>query len=110
MSLFGGAEEVYIRASEIIFNKMIPFIIMCNPVAKEQCGEAFYFSRRTPEMSELSPNMTIGQIFDQIRMLDVEGYPKAYIEFGNYRLCFSRPKRTIQGLISDVEIKEIEND
>ncbi|MDR2558114.1 MAG: methionyl-tRNA formyltransferase [Oscillospiraceae bacterium] len=109
LSLFGGAEEIYVRASKIIFTKMIPYIVKHTPVAIKQIGEVVKFSRRTPEMSELSHDMTTNKLFDYIRMLDAEGYPKAYIKFGNYKLYFSRPKLTSNGLIADVEF-EAEND
>jgi len=109
LSLLGGAEEIYIRAAEIVFAKMIPFIIKNNPITSPQSGKVVHFVRRTPDMSEISPDMTIDQIFDYIRMLDAEGYPKAFIKFGGLKLSFSRPKRTNRGIISDVEM-EILND
>ena len=109
LSLYGGAEEIYIRASEIIFAKMIPYIIENDPVAVPQNGDVVSFSRRTLAMSELSQDMSITQVFDYIRMLDAEGYPKAFIKWGKYRLRFSRPKRTVKGIVSDVEL-EVEDD
>ena len=104
LSLLGSAEEIYIRASEIIFGKMIPHIIDNSPVPIPQVGEITNFARRTPDMSELLSSMTETQIFDHIRMLDAEGYPKAFIKFGEYTLRFSRAKRTHGGIIADVEI------
>ena len=107
LSLYGGAEEIYMRAAKIIFTEMIPHIVKNNPVAAPQNGEPVCFSRRTPEMSELSSDMTIAQIFDHIRMLDAEGYPRAYIKFGKYKLVFSRPKLTAKSLLVDVEMEAI---
>ena len=109
LSLYGGAEEIYLRASEIVFHKMIPYIIEHNPTAAPQSGEVVRFDRRTPDMSELSPQMTMDQIFDYMRMLDAEGYPKAFIKFGGYKLSFSRPKRTSGGLIADVEMEILDD-
>ena len=37
-------------------------------------------------------------------MLDAEGYPKAFIKFGNYRLEFSRSSLKNDRIIADVEI------
>ena len=34
--------------------------------------------------------MKTDEIYDYIRMLDAEGYPRAYIEFGGYRLEFEQ--------------------
>jgi len=81
---------------------MIPYILSNNPVAIPQSGQPVIFARRTPEMSKLSSDMSISQVYDHIRMLDAEGYPKAYIEFGEYKLSFSRPKLTSTGLQADV--------
>lgn len=106
LSLYGGAEEIYMRAAEIIFTKMIPRILMERIIPEPQSGEITKFTRRTPEMSELTPDMTLGQIFDYIRMLDAEGYPAAFIRFGAYTLEFSRPQKTYTGILADVRIRE----
>lgn len=106
MSLYGSAEEIYLRASEIIFQRMIPQILAEHPQPQPQQGTVTEFSRRTPAMSELSADMTIGQLFDHIRMLDAEGYPPAFIRFGKYTLEFSRAKRSFDGILADVKIKE----
>ena len=35
------------------------------------------------------PNdLSISQLYDYIRMLDAEGYPKAFLECNNYKLVF----------------------
>lgn len=44
------------------------------------------FKRRKPEESRITSDMKTDQIYDYIRMLDAEGYPRAFIEFGDYRL------------------------
>ena len=106
MSLYGSAEEIYLRASEVIFKKMIPQILAQHPQPLPQQGTVTEFTRRTPDMSELSADMTIEQIFDYIRMLDAEGYPPAFIRFGKYTMEFSRAKRTFDGIFADVKIKE----
>ena len=104
LSLYGGAEEIYIRTFEIICRNMIPYILHHNPTPQPQTGEVVAFKRRTPAMSELTPDMTIAQLFDQIRMLDADGYPKAFLNFGSYTLRFSRPKRMSDGVLADVFI------
>ena len=106
LSLHGSAEEIYKRASEIIFRKMIPHILDNRPTPTPQVGETIVFERRTPEMSELSQSMTINQIYDYIRMLDAEGYPKAFLKFGNYYMRFTRAQKTEKGIITEVLIEE----
>ena len=107
LCLHGGAEEIYIRASKIVFDKMIPHIIENTPSPIKQMGEVECFKRRTPNMSEIAPNMSIEQIFDMIRMLDAPEYPRAFIDFGEYRLKFSRPKLSNDGVYADVKIERI---
>lgn len=110
LNLYGTAEEIYLRASTLIFEKMIPQIIAENLQPKEQEGEVVYFKRRTPEQSELTGDMTLEQIYDHIRMLDGEGYPNAYITLGNYRLQLSRANLKGDKIIADVEIAEGDNE
>lgn len=89
LSLAGSATEIFQRAAMIIFEKMIPrfFTEDMNPV--EQAGEPVVFKRRRPEDGELHSDMPVQKIYDYIRMLDGEGYPPAFLSFGNYQLEFS---------------------
>lgn len=90
LQLDGSAEEIYGRASEIIFQIMIPEIINNQPIPMEQQGQVVSFKRRRPEEGELKPGMELSAIYDYIRMLDAEGYPNAYIEFGQNKLQFQQ--------------------
>lgn len=106
LELLGSAACIFKSASDIIFNKMIPYIIENEPVPYEQTGEPVIFKRRSQEDSEIMPNYSINKIYDYIRMLDAEGYPNAYIKFGKYKLLFKNAG-LINGKISaDVEIVE----
>lgn len=89
LNLDGSATEIFDRASEIIFSKMIPVILKGDIVPKEQEGEVVTFKRRNKADGELLPTMTLETIYDFIRMLDAEGYPNAFIKFGDYTLEFS---------------------
>lgn len=110
LNLNGSAEEIYMRASNIIFNHMIPYFISNRPLAKPQIGEVTEFPRRKSCESELSPNMDIKQVYDHIRMLDAEGYPKAFIKFGTYKLVFSRASLRYGKVMADVELISGGND
>jgi len=50
----GSAEELFIKISGKVFNKMIPAIMEENIEPYEQQGEVVTFKRRKPEQSELS--------------------------------------------------------
>lgn len=89
LSLFGSAEEIYLRASEII-EEMICQIIEEQTAAVEQTGEITYFSRRKPEQSNVSELTSLKQVFDYIRMLDADGYPRAFLETKHLRFEFER--------------------
>ncbi len=89
LTLEGTAEEIFRRASKIIFTEMIPQIIKEKMVPVPQEGEIVTFKRRKPEESEIKEDFTIEKIYDYIRMLDAEGYPKAFIQFGDYKLELS---------------------
>lgn len=106
LNLNGTAEEIFIRASNIIFKNMIPEIVFKNPMPIDQTGEIVEFKRRNPGQSEIKPDFDLEKIYDYIRMLDGEGYPGAFIKFGKYKLEFSRASFKGGKIIADVEIKE----
>jgi methionyl-tRNA formyltransferase len=103
LSLYGSAEEVYLRASEVI-EKMITEIVEQNPVPIAQVGEPIFFRRRRPDQGNLLEAKSLNKIFDLIRMLDADGYPSAFINIGNLRLEFRRASRTADNIIADVRI------
>jgi len=89
LHLDGKASEIYHRVSRIIFEEMIPEIVRNNPVPTKQEGEAVYFSRRTREDNNISDATDIDTVFDYIRMLDVDGYPSAFLETPTLTVEFS---------------------
>lgn len=103
LSLHGSAEEIFLRASKII-EEMVVEMLEKNPTPVAQQGEPTSFKRRKPEESNLAPASSLDQIFDMIRMLDAEGYPKAFLEFGPFRLEFTRAARKEDQVIADVRI------
>ncbi len=110
MSLEGLAEEIFIRASSTIAD-MIEELVKVRPVPVEQTGDPVFFKRRKPCESLIdSKSDSLQKVFDHIRMLDAEGYPRAFIEFGNLRLEFSRPALKADGIMADVKISMTEKD
>ena len=88
LSLAGSAQEIFIRCADLIFGEMIPRLLTEKITPTPQEGEPVIFKRRKPEDSEITSDMELDTIYDYIRMLDAEGYPRAYLEFGGYRLAF----------------------
>lgn len=90
LSLAGSAQEILVRCADIIFQEMIPAFLTEKRMPKPQEGDPVIFKRRKPEDSEITSDMEMDKIYDYIRMLDAEGYPPAYLEFGSYRLEFAK--------------------
>jgi methionyl-tRNA formyltransferase len=88
LSLHGSAQEIFERASKLV-NEMIKYIIERRPILTKQQGVPTYFERRKPKQSVISDTMNKVALYDHIRMLDAEGYPKAYIEIDKAKIEFS---------------------
>lgn len=104
--LHGSVEEILINMSKIICFEMIPEIIKKRPLPVPQQGDIVVFKRKKPEESMIDFGMDLEEIYDKIRMLDGEGYPRAFVELGEYRLEFSRASIKRNGILSDVIISK----
>ncbi|WP_108649720.1 methionyl-tRNA formyltransferase [Dongshaea marina] len=88
LSLEGSAQEIFERMAPKIY-QLICYIVEQTPQPKPQEGEVTLFKRRTPEQSELPKTADLKALYDHIRMLDAQSYPKAYIDWGDYRMEFT---------------------
>jgi len=89
LSLDGSAEEIFRKAAKIIFKEMIPYITKHDFKPSPQKGQSVVFPRRKPEESNMKKINDLKKIYDHIRMLDAEGYPKAFIETDDLIIEFS---------------------
>ena len=104
LSLEGGsAEEIFLRASRLSCD-MIRTMLTSDIEPVPQSGGVTAFSRRTPDQSELPTDTTLLALHDHIRMLDAEGYPRAFLEVGNLRLEFDRSSLQHGQLQANVKI------
>lgn len=103
LSLEGSAEEVYIRASELAW-RMVKRIIDEQLVPQPQTGTPTIFKRRQPSESEVPRCEDLLGLHDFIRMLDADGYPKAFLRRGGFRYEFSRAARYDGRIVADVII------
>ena len=87
LSLEGAAHEIFGRCARLTFD-MIEEIVARQPEPVPQSGTPLLFSRRRPEESRLPQSGTPAAIYDHIRMLDAEGYPRAFLDYGDFRLEF----------------------
>lgn len=106
LSLYGSAEEIYMRATYLAAD-MIREIIEAQPEPVAQTGEVVVFKRRKPEESEIPELPSEESLFDFIRMLDAEGYPKAFITYKGFRYEFSRSALYNGRIVADVTITRL---
>ncbi|MGH9775338.1 MAG: methionyl-tRNA formyltransferase [Candidatus Acidiferrales bacterium] len=108
LSLDGNAEEIYIRSSNLAA-KMIGDIIRDELQPTPQTGEPVVFRRRKPAESEIPPNLSLEGLYDFIRMLDAQGYPRAFLLHGNFRCEFSRAVLYDREIRADVSIRLVKS-
>ena len=103
LSLWGSAEEIYLRAAELIKEMIVDLVL--NPVVPvPQSGEIVTFQRRKPADGNVELCGSLNQVFDYIRMLDADTYPKAFLETEKFRLEFSRASLRENEVLADVKI------
>lgn len=100
----GSAKELYKKAGAII-STMIDEIIETNPKPLAQIGEIVSFKRRMPSQSNIEKISDLTKIYDYIRMLDCDGYPRAYLETEKNKYEFFNAKIENGKIIANVEIK-----
>jgi methionyl-tRNA formyltransferase len=107
LCLEGNAEEIYIRAT-YLSAQMIEYIIREHPQPVLQSGEVTIFKRRTPAQSAIPETDTLQTLHDFIRMLDADGYPKAFLVHNGFRYEFNRAALYDDRILADVTITRLE--
>lgn len=105
LELSGSAADIFIRSVPII-QDMIEAIIDNGLVPEPQYGEVVIFKRRRPEESDISGIGDLGRIYDNIRMLDAETYPRAFLENEHIRIEFYNAQKKDNEIIAHVRITE----
>lgn len=106
LCLEGTAEEVYLRAGELSA-EVIAELVADWPEPVEQTGEVVRFKRRTPGQSAIADLAGLDALHDFIRMLDADGYPRAFLEHAGFRFEFRRSGRYEGRVEASVTITEI---
>lgn len=104
ISLLGTAEEIMSRCSALM-EEMILEIIQDHIVPVPQTGEVTLFNRRKPDESNLISLSEIKNVYDYIRMLDDDAYPKAFIESDFFHFEFSKAILHDESIEAKVVIK-----
>ena len=104
LSLKGRAQDIYERAADLIYD-MIAEIVESEPEPVPQKGGVTKFRRRTPDQSLLPSTESLDALYDHIRMLDAETYPKAFLDHREFRLEFSHAEMSGDELKARVVIR-----
>lgn len=103
LSLLGSAEEIFLRAADLML-EMMAEIIQKDIVPVPQKGEAVIFKRRKPEDGDISGLESLPDVFNYIRMLDAEGYPRAFLNIGRLHIEFDRASLKDGHIVADARI------
>jgi len=106
LSLEGTAQEIYVRTSNLAATMIGELIERC-PEPVEQIGQVVEFRRRKPAESRIPPGLALEDLHDFIRMLDADGYPRAFLETPGLRYEFSAAVLTEGTLQATVRITPI---
>tara|TARA_B100000795_G_C22744602_1_gene416787 strand:- start:109 stop:807 length:699 start_codon:yes stop_codon:yes gene_type:complete len=79
LELNGSATEIF-RRGNLIITEMIISILENKNKPTPQKGKVTMFKRRKPHQSNIIELETLQKVYDYVRMLDADGYPKAYLE------------------------------
>lgn len=104
LSLGGTASDILSRAAKVI-ETMVEEIVIQDPPAIPQIGEVTTFRRRSPEESSIERVFELEMLYNHIRMLDGEGYPKAFAFIGPFKIEFSSAKIGADEISADVKIR-----
>ena len=81
---------------------MIRRMIEAEIVPSPQEGDVVIFSRRQPRESRLPEGLSLEGLYDFIRMLDAETYPRAFVDAGGFRFEFSRASLHDDRIVANV--------
>jgi len=107
LPLHGSAEAIYLRAARLSA-LMIAELVASNGEPEEQRGAPTLFSRRSPGDSELLEGHDLVSAYDFVRMLDADGYPRAFIDLGGLRIELSRAVIYSDKVVADAIIRSKE--
>ena len=93
-------KEIELMIIKIQNNKIKP---------KKQVGKATYFSRISKSESQINTKESVTKIYNRIRMLDNDEYPRAFILKDGYKIIFTNPIKVNDDIKSEVIIKKISN-
>jgi methionyl-tRNA formyltransferase len=102
--LHGTAEDI-LKRSSVMIEEMIEWIVVNDPTPVDQVGNIVNFKRRGRDDGNIASLTDLDLVYDYIRMLDADGYPRAFIETSNFAFEFSQAKNSGDYVEAQVKIK-----
>lgn len=103
ISLDGNIDDIFSKIAKCVESLMIK-ICQMDPIPLPQKGNVISFQRLSYADNELLKEHSIKELYDRIRMVDGEGYSKAYISFGDYKVEFSDAKLVNNELLAKIRL------
>jgi len=87
INLNGNAEEIYKRIENMSFNAILGPLNKKKLNFVSQKGKSSFYTRRTPSESKITKEINnTKNLYDFIRMLDADTYPKAFLDIKNFKI------------------------
>jgi methionyl-tRNA formyltransferase len=103
LSLEGSAFDIFVRCAELGLD-LIEWMVREEAQPEPQVGEPMMFRRREPAQSAMPEAGKLERIYDHIRMLDAESYPRAFLDHGTLRYTFSQARLVEDAIDARVRI------
>jgi methionyl-tRNA formyltransferase len=104
LNLTGSATDIFVRCAELGLD-LVEWIVREEPNPEPQAGEPVVFRRREPGQSAMPRAGALEEIYDHIRMLDADSYPRAFIDHGTLRYTFSDARLVDNAVDARVRIR-----
>ncbi len=107
ISLKGSANDIYKRIEKNALDIIKKRLLKPKLSYKKQMGKPTFFKRRNEKMSKISNSVNnINKLYDFLRMLDAEDYPKAYLELKNLKVEFFNIKKKQNKIYGNFRFKK----
>jgi methionyl-tRNA formyltransferase len=103
VTLQGSLSGIWLSIADRAY-ELIQKCIISQPVPTPQRGALSTYKRIKNNEINLNKTNDFCYIYDQIRMVDAEGYPNAHLRINDFKLEFTRAQLNNNSIISDVRI------
>jgi len=103
ITLQGSLLDIWMSISKITY-QLIKRCVLENPTPSPQIGTPSTYKRIRNNEINLDTKKGLCYTYDQIRMVDAEGYPNAYLIINGFKFEFTSANLNNNSIISDVRI------